>query len=156
MVPAHVAGRIDAGERLRQPIQERAVELPAVEALEIDLGRHQHDHAEDQGHEQAAHPVAGEDGRRARAQRQHDGRPRHHEDQRHAPAVEEAHALAQPVDAVAAGEVPAPARPGHAGVVEDQQAEGRYPQPVEIGAAVGSGNIGHGGTSEAGVASSFS
>ena len=36
------------------------MELPAVEALEIDLGRHQHDHAEDQGHEQAAHPVAGE------------------------------------------------------------------------------------------------
>jgi hypothetical protein len=142
VMPAEIAGRIGAAEGFGQPVQEGAGELAGEMPLGIDLRRHQHDHAEGQRQQQAAQPVESKGAGRAQPERQHDRTARHQEDQWHAPAIDEAHGLAKPGDVLGAVEMPVPARPGHAGMVEDEQPEGRDPEPVEIGTA-----IFHGGTS---------
>src|SRR6266404_1019999 len=81
---------------------------------------------------------------RACAQGKDDGRSRHDEDQGHAPAIHEAHALTQPANVLRAGKRGVQARPSYAGMIKDQQAERAYTKPVEIGAAGRGRNGKHG------------
>ncbi len=135
-MPAQVAGRVGATvEGVGQPVDEGIRRLAAEATLQVDLRRHDHGHAEQQRYPEPAQPVVDEGTGRARAQGKQDGPARDQEDEGHAPAVHEAHGLAQRRERVIGLEVPGPARPRHAGVVGDQQAEGENAQPVEVGTA---------------------
>jgi hypothetical protein len=103
-----------------------------LDDLVIGLRRHNHGHAEDQRDQQAHRPRAEQRGKRVFAHHEPCRHPRHQEQQRQPPGIEHQHQGFQRRNAMRTFDVKPPGHVEHADMVEDQQAEGGDPHPVEV------------------------
>jgi hypothetical protein len=138
-MPAEVTLRIrlEPEHALDHELEVVARELAVRDALDEHLRRHDQEHADDRGHQQAQRALAHQRRAAATLQREPHARPGDDEQQRHAQAVRDVHGHLQRRDRLGIRDVPAPADEQHAGMEKQQHEDGEDAQPIEEFVAFG-------------------
>ena len=135
MVDRNAVHQAAPTELTRHPVQiavHAAGPVRLVARLDPRLQRHQRHRAEQQGRDQPGEPGAGHLTRRSAQGHEPQGCAGHQEQQRQPPWVGDQDRLAHPLEGVGAVHVPAIDAVHQADVIQDQQGEGAYADPVQI------------------------
>src|SRR3569832_1296139 len=119
MMPGEIPVGVRAVEKAWIELQERAGEPALLDTLEINLGWDDDQYAERQWQKNALQAIEYKDRSAAVLLGEHDRAASDQEDERHAPAIDEAHQLLQARPMLGVLDVPIPIHVGHSRVIED-------------------------------------
>jgi hypothetical protein len=143
MVDRYAVGETAPTELMAQPGDEAgdaAGPAALVHRFDPGLDRHQNQGAEDQGRDQPLEPGASDLARGAPERHEPQGGAGHQKQQGQPPGIGDQDRLSHPLEGVGAVDVPVINPVNQADMIQDQQAEGADPDPVEIVTALGRGS----------------